>query len=168
MSNSLLAIRQILFNYIHEDEKIFGEIDSLDGYVLQGTSYAGVLIGRTYFSLADNLIGKKVEEIDTPKLGNLEIRLASVCAYREFALNFHHTLTKKATNFKSNKFSVAGMTERAKEAMRIVWWCDTQISSLIDSIQKHGIPDADPPMEAGGDFKGILREMGFENHHFVY
>ena len=57
--------------------------------------------------------------------------LCGLYAYRAFAMQEHHKLTSKAVNFKTINFAVTGLTERAKEAMRIVWWCDTEINRLL-------------------------------------
>ena len=171
MSKSLIAVRRMLFNYIREEREVFGdEHKKLNEYVLQGVSNAGPVLGRTYFSLADYLGEENVaiEDIETPKMGNSEIKLSALCSYLEFALNFHHTLTKKATNFKSRSFSISGTTERAKEAMRIVWWIEGQIDKILEHIDNVGIPDADPPIEGVAGLTGEVSQIRFENHHFVF
>ncbi|MGE6227628.1 hypothetical protein [Paenibacillus chitinolyticus] len=67
-----------------------------------------------------------------------EIYLCGLFAFRNFAFQDHHGLTQKAVNFKTINFAVTGLTERAKEAMRIVWWLDNEIAKTLASLG--GIP----------------------------
>lgn len=169
MATSLETVKRILGNYVKSDKEVFGErVENLDEYVLQGTSYAGVVLGKTYFSLVDCMGEVDLESIETPKMGNAEVRLAALCSYLDFALNFHHNLTVKATNFKSKSLSISGATEKAKEAMRIVWWIEGQIKQLLDLIDRVGIPDAEPPIQGGSSSFATVAEILFEDHHFVY
>lgn len=169
MSNSLIVVKRILYNYVKKETEVFGEFDeSLDEYVLQGVSNAGVLLGKMYFSMADHFGVTELEKIETPKMGNSEIKLAALCSYLEYALNFHQNLTSRATNFSSKSFSVTGTTEKAKEAMRIVWWIEGQLEKHLDLISRVGIPDADPPIEGSALSSATVEEILFSDNHFVF
>jgi len=67
-------------------------------------------------------------------LSDKEVLLCGLYAYRSYAMQEHHSLTQKAVNFKTINFAVSGLTERAKEAMRIVWWLDTEIAKVLQSV----------------------------------
>lgn len=77
-------------------------------------------------------VAKEVTENLTPK----EIYLCGLYAYRNYALAEHDKATAKAVNFKTINFAVSGLTEKAKEAMRIVWWCDNEIASTLVKLGK--------------------------------
>lgn len=64
-----------------------------------------------------------------------ELYLAGLYAYKNYAVKQHDELTGKALNFKTISFAVTGLTERAKEAMRIVWWTDNEIKSTLNFLQ---------------------------------
>lgn len=67
-------------------------------------------------------------------LSSKEILLCGLYAFRNYAMQEHSSLTQKAVNFKTINFAVTGLTERAKEAMRIVWWCDNEIEKVLSSF----------------------------------
>lgn len=92
--------------------------------------------------------GEKIEKwyIEAP-ITDKELYLAGLYAYRNYAIKQHDELTGKALNFKTISFAVTGLTERAKEAMRIVWWCDTEINKVLKSMQ----PSVGSAVEMAGD-----------------
>lgn len=63
-----------------------------------------------------------------------EVYLAGLYAYRNFAMQTHDELKRSAINFKTISFAVSGLTERAKEVMRSVWWCDEEIRKTLNSL----------------------------------
>lgn len=162
MAKELIAIRTILDRLVADEESeelrpAFKNIKVTDSFVLIGVAEAGTAIKKNFISLSDSISSEiKLEDVNCAKMSNREIILASRYAYRQLALSVHHTFTKKAVNFTINNLSVKGLTERAKEIMRIVWWCDSQIKELQADILQN------PEDENGNyasSFAGSVVEM---------
>jgi len=140
MANELIAIRTILDRLVADEEakelgQAFKNVKVTNSFVVMGVAEAGTAIKKNFISLADSISPDlDIENIECARMSNREIILASRYAYRQLALSVHHTFAKKAVNFSINNLSVKGLTERAKEIMRIVWWCDTQIKDIIKDI----------------------------------
>lgn len=162
MANELIAIRTILDRLVADEESeelkpAFKNIKTTNSFVVVGVAEAGSIIKKNFLSLADAISPDiNLENITCQRMTNREIILASRFAYRQLALSVHHTFTKKAVNFSINNLSVKGLTERAKEIMRIVWWCDTQIKDIVKDIMQN------PEDENGNyasSFAGSVVEM---------
>ena len=162
MANELIAIRTILDRLVSDEESeelkpAFKNIKTTNSFVVMGVAEAGSIIKKNFLNLADAISPDiSLEDIVCQKMTNREIILASRFAYRQLALSVHHTFTKKAVNFTINNLSVKGLTERAKEIMRIVWWCDTQIKDIVKDIAQN------PEDENGNytsSFSGSVVEM---------
>lgn len=80
-------------------------------------------------------------------LSSSEIFLAGICSARSYFFQEHHNITQKAVNFKTINFQVSGLTERAKEMMRMVWWCDNQIESVLKKLRRHDLAGSTTQME---------------------
>ena len=141
MSKELNVIKNILDRLAADEESeilktAFKNQSITNSFVVYGVCEAGGLLKKNFLNLVDTLgVEDDLESIECKKMTNREILLASRCAYRELALSVHHTLTKKAVNFSINNLAVRGLTERAKEIMRIVWWCDSQIEKILKDIK---------------------------------
>lgn len=149
MARELLAVKYILDRLVADEEsedlrEAFKNEMVTNSFVVFGVAEAGTKIRKNFLSITD-AYDKRLDGIDCKPMTNREIILASRCAYRTLALSVHHTFSKKAINFSTNSFSVRGMTERPKEIMRIVWWCDTQINDLVKDILNN-------PEDENGEF----------------
>lgn len=67
-------------------------------------------------------------------LNEKELYLCGLYAFRTYAMQEHSKYANKAVNFKTINFAVSGLTERAKECMRIVWWVDSAISGFLAQL----------------------------------
>lgn len=162
MANELIAIRTILDRLVADEEseelgQAFKNVKVTNSFVVMGVAEAGTAIKKNFISLADSISPDlDLGSIECSRMSNREIILASRYAYRQLALSVHHTFTKKAVNFSINNLSVKGLTERAKEIMRIVWWCDGQIKDITNDILRN------PEDENGNyssSFSGSVVEM---------
>lgn len=162
MANELIAIRTILDRLVADEESeelgtAFRNVKTTNSFVVMGVAEAGTAIKKNFISLADSISPDlDLDGMTCGKMTNREIILASRYAYRQLALSVHHTFAKKAVNFTINNLSVKGLTERAKEIMRIVWWCDTQIKDIVKDILEN------PEDEDGNytsSFAGSVVEM---------
>lgn len=170
MSSSLLAIEKIIQHLVNrndKDRKFFEGVPLSPLYITMGVSHAGIALGKQFITLAEAYDAKDLEEVDCADMTNREIILASRYAYREYALNTHEIYTSKAVNFKSNSFSISGMTERAKEAMRIVWWCDIEIKALLEQFKLLGEEDENGNA-TGAVVGGMVEEMQLIDHVLHY
>ena len=162
MANELIAIRTILDRLVADEEskelgQAFKNAKVTNSFVVMGVAEAGTAIKKNFISLADSINPDlDIEDIECARMSNREIILASRYAYRQLALSVHHTFTKKAVNFSINNLSVKGLTERAKEIMRIVWWCDGQIKDIVNDILQNP-EDEDGNYSSG--FSGSVVEM---------
>ncbi len=162
MANELIAIRTILDRLVADEEskelgQAFKNAKVTNSFVVMGVAEAGTAIKKNFISLADSINPDlDIENIECARMSNREIILASRYAYRQLALSVHHTFTKKAVNFSINNLSVKGLTERAKEIMRIVWWCDGQIKDIVNDILQNP-EDEDGNYSSG--FSGSVVEM---------
>lgn len=162
MANELIAIRTILDRLVADEEseelgQAFKNVKVTNSFVVMGVAEAGTAIKKNFISLADSISPElDLGSIECSRMSNREIILASRYAYRQLALSVHHTFSKKAVNFSINNLSVKGLTERAKEIMRIVWWCDGQIKDIVNDILRN------PEDENGNyssSFSGSVVEM---------
>lgn len=171
MAKELIAIRTILDRLVADEESeelrpAFRNVKVTDSFVIMGVAEAGTAIKKNFISLSDSISSEtKLEEVECKPMSNREIILASRYAYRQLALSVHHTFTKKAVNFSINNLSVKGLTERAKEIMRIVWWCDTQISNIVKDILQNP-EDEDGNYTSG--FTGSVVEMKIIGDTVIY
>lgn len=171
MANELIAIRTILDRLVADEESevlgtAFKNIKVTDSFVITGVAEAGTAIKKNFINLADAMSADvNLEAIECKPMSNREIILASRYAYRQLALSVHHTFAKKAVNFTINNLSVKGLTERAKEIMRIVWWCDGQIKELVNDILQN--PEDENGMYSSG-FSGSVVEMKIIGDTVIY
>lgn len=162
MANELIAIRTILDRLVADEEseelgQAFKNVKVTNSFVVMGVAEAGTAIKKNFISLADSISPDlDLGNIECSRMSNREIILASRYAYRQLALSVHHTFAKKAVNFSINNLSVKGLTERAKEIMRIVWWCDGQIKDIVNDILQNP-EDEDGNYSSG--FSGSVVEM---------
>lgn len=162
MANELIAIRTILDRLVADEEseelgQAFKNVKVTNSFVVMGVAEAGTAIKKNFISLADSISPDlDLGSIECSRMSNREIILASRYAYRQLALSVHHTFSKKAVNFSINNLSVKGLTERAKEIMRIVWWCDTQIKDIVKDILQN--PEDENGNYSSG-FSGSVVEM---------
>lgn len=162
MANELIAIRTILDRLVADEEseelgQAFKNVKVTNSFVVMGVAEAGTAIKKNFISLADSISPElDLGSIECSRMSNREIILASRYAYRQLALSVHHTFSKKAVNFSINNLSVKGLTERAKEIMRIVWWCDGQIKDIVNDILQNP-EDEDGNYSSG--FSGSVVEM---------
>lgn len=162
MANELIAIRTILDRLVADEEseelgQAFKNVKVTNSFVVMGVAEAGTAIKKNFISLADSISPElDLGSIECSRMSNREIILASRYAYRQLALSVHHTFSKKAVNFSINNLSVKGLTERAKEIMRIVWWCDTQIKDIVKDILQN--PEDENGNYSSG-FSGSVVEM---------
>ena len=170
MSDSLLAVEKIvqhLVNRDDKDKKFFNVVPLSSLYITMGVAQAGIALGKEFLKIADCYSEQELSDIPCREMSNREIILASRYAYREFAINTHDIFTRKAVNFKSNSFSIAGMTERAKEEQRIIWWCDGEIKYLLELFAKLGEEDEMGNAE-GAMVGGHVQEMQIIDHVLRY
>lgn len=162
MANELIAIRTILDRLVADEEseelgQAFKNVKVTNSFVVMGVAEAGTAIKKNFISLADSISPElDLGSIECSRMSNREIILASRYAYRQLALSVHHTFAKKAVNFSINNLSVKGLTERAKEIMRIVWWCDGQIKDIVNDILRN--PEDENGNYSSG-FSGSVVEM---------
>lgn len=102
----------------------YGDVEEIDG-----ESDSGVGDNMEDFL---SIIGYSV----SPDMTERETYLAGLYATRNFLFSEHEELTRKAVNFKTINFAVHGLTERAKEYMRMVWWIDNEIKHVVNQIQE--------------------------------
>ncbi|MBU5669654.1 hypothetical protein KQI68_07345 [Peptoniphilus sp. MSJ-1] len=171
MAKELIAIRTILDRLVADEESeelkpAFKNLKTTNSFVIMGVAQAGSNIRKNFINLSDSISPDlELESIECKKMSNRELILASRYAYRELVLSVHHSYAKKAVNFSINTLSVKGLTERAKEIMRIVWWCDTQIKEILADIKSN------PEDENGNylsSFSGYVEEMKLINDTIRY
>ncbi|WP_336786949.1 hypothetical protein [Paenibacillus sp. MMO-177] len=104
-------------------------------------------LGVTQASIALDVDWNVSDTEISADLTTKQVYLCGLYAFRNFAFQDHHGLTQKAVNFKTINFAVTGLTERAKEAMRIVWWLDTEIAKTLATFGTIAIGSAS---EMGG------------------
>jgi len=95
----------------------------------------------------ENIIGGSIE----PSLTDKQILLCGIYAYRIFAFQQHEMYATKAVNFKTINFAVSGLTERAKEMMRIVWWCDNEIERILNELLSSPMGNAEEMIYGYGE-----------------
>lgn len=112
-----------------------------------GVIQAGVHLDRDFkFVDIDKGDGTLEPAIDAD-LSTSELFLTGLCTARSYFFQEHHNITQKAVNFKTINFQVSGLTERAKEMMRMVWWCDNQIESVLKKLQRQELAGTTIQME---------------------
>lgn len=112
-----------------------------------GIIQTGVHLDRDFtFTEVDKGDGT-LEPAIAENLTSSEIFLAGLCSARSYFFQEHHNITQKAVNFKTINFQVSGLTERAKEMMRMVWWCDNQIESVLKKLQRSELAGNTTQME---------------------
>lgn len=103
-----------------------------------GIIQASIVLGKEFpmtTTTSNDSQGNPVETvIINADITDKELYLAGLYAYRNYATKTHDEATKRATNFKTISFAISGATERAKEFMRIVWWCDNEIKATINAL----------------------------------
>jgi hypothetical protein len=149
MSTPIEKIKKIM-DTLKSPSSIYVNVSIPYDYCVLGVTQASIPLGKDFnIDEVDNGDGTKtytIKEVMTTK----EIYLAGLYSYRNYFLGIHQDMDEKAVNFKTINFAVTGLTERAKEAMRIVWWCDTQINNTLDLL---GIPIG-TANEMKGDWNG--------------
>jgi hypothetical protein len=122
-------------NTLKSSEVVFQDTQIPFKYAKWGAVHASIPLGMDFsITLATDGNGNIVEGYIDVDLNEKQKFLCGLYAYRTFALQEHHKLTSKAVNFKTINFAVTGLTERAKEAMRIVWWCDNEIERILKAL----------------------------------
>lgn len=120
------------------------EADSLLDTVL--ISYCKLAVLQSSILISKDFTFTTTTSEDTPPIVTItinedltgkEIYLVGVMAYRNYLLDMHETVTTKAINFKTISFAITGLTERAKEVMRSIWWCDREIQAILQQL---GVP----------------------------
>lgn len=97
-----------------------------------GVTQASIALDTDWtVTLTRDVDGKEIGGDIDALLSAKQVYLAGLYAFRNFAFQDHHGLMQKAVNFKTINFAVTGLTERAKEAMRIVWWMDNEIARTL-------------------------------------
>jgi hypothetical protein len=129
MATNISQINDIL-TALKSREVVFASDDIPESFCKIGLIQAGIALKKDF----------TVEEISgeyyiTSDITGKEIYLAGIYAYRNYATQEHDTMRLKAMNFKTISFAVTGLTERAKETMRIVWWCDNEIERVLNSLE---------------------------------
>lgn len=175
MAREIDAVLFLLNKLIYRDEKTIDldnpdtkkELERIKVHAATGVAFAGLETGKAYLSLVD-VSHIPFEELETKEMSNREILLAVRFAYREFALNLHQKCAEKAVNFKTASFAISGMTERAKEIMRIVWWCDGEIKRILEWMQRHGTGDEPEEGTVLSGGVGASEEMALIDHVLHY
>lgn len=119
-------------NTLKSSEVIFQDTQVPFMYARWGAVNASIPLGIDFtITLVKDGNGSIIDGYIDADLTEKQKFLCGLYAYRAFSLQEHHKLTAKAVNFKTINFAVTGLTERAKEAMRIVWWCDNEIAKIL-------------------------------------
>jgi hypothetical protein len=127
-----------VINTFKSQEALFTSNNIPIGHAKLGVIQAGIALVKDFpvtstVGYDDN--GEQIEVVTIEAdLNQMEIYICGLYAFRNYAMQEHHTLTQKAVNFKTINFAVTGLTERAKEMMRIVWWCDTEIGRVLETL----------------------------------
>lgn len=137
MSTSLDRVEEIL-TMLKSRVEVFQDKTIPVTYCKFGVIQASIALGKDFDmveqQVPDGNGGTTDKIFITSAITDKEIYLAGLYAYRNYALNMHDEYSKKAINFKTISFAVSGLTERAKEIQRIVWWCDGEIKSVLDKM----------------------------------
>lgn len=131
-----------IINILKSNETVFTDVNIPINHAKLGVIQASLAISREY-----NFITQNEEVYIDVDLSNKEIYICGLYAYRNFALQEHHKMTEKAINFKTISFALTGMTERAKEYMRIIWWCDSEIARTLGFLRS--------PIGYSSEMKGV-------------
>ena len=141
MSVPLQRVQDIL-DVLKSNNNVFTDSNIPVNYCVVGTIQAGLALNKS-FDVIDVDTGNVdedgnpiLEKVIDSDISSQEIYLAGLYAYRNYALQEHDEMRRKAINFKTISFSVTGLTERAKETMRIVWWCDEEITNVLNQLRK--------------------------------
>lgn len=110
---------------LKSDDYEYSSVEEANMFVKTGILHTGLKLNREYQVDDENIISE---------ISQNEFTMISLFAYRALAIKTHDTLMRKAINFKTIAFQVSGLTERAKETMRVVWWLDGEIEKCYKSI----------------------------------
>jgi hypothetical protein len=111
-------------------------------YAKFGVVEASIQLGRDFnITVTDQTVTDANGATTTVKVGvidvdltNKEVYLCGLYSFRNYAYQDHSRLMEKAVNFKTINFAVTGLSERAKEAMRIIQRMDDQIESTLNAM----------------------------------
>lgn len=156
MGTSLDEVMEIL-DMFKSNSKVFTDAKIPLSYCKYGVIQASIILSKDFpmtSTTVDNGSGvmQTVVTIDTP-ITDKELYLAGLFAYRNYSVNNHDDVTGKAINFKTISFAVSGLTERAKEMMRIVYWCEKEIARTLTSL---GVPMGIATEMVGADYVSEL------------
>lgn len=150
MATPLSRVMEVL-NVLKSQESVFADSTIPFSFCRVGVIQASIALKKdfpliTVMETDEGGNSVEVTYIDT-EISDKELYIAGLYAYRNYALKEHDTMRRKAINFKTISFAVSGLTERAKETMRIVWWCDTEIQKVLADIS----PTVGLASEMGGE-----------------
>ncbi len=134
MSTPISRVQEILDVLISQDT-VFTSSDIPLSFCKAGVIQASIALKKDFpMRITTDEQSNEIIEIDA-EISDKEIYLASLYAYRNYAVKEHDTMRMKAINFKTISFAVTGLTERAKATMRIVWWCDQELERVLADLQ---------------------------------
>lgn len=132
MATPLSKIVDII-NTLKSDEAIFANEDIPINHASLGVTQASIMIGENWDVTIDRTVTPPTGLINAD-LTTKQTYLCGLYAFRNYISQEHHKLMQKAVNFKTINFAVTGLTERAKEAMRIIWWTDGEIERVLTAL----------------------------------
>lgn len=150
MGTPLTRVSEVL-DMLKSQDNVFNDSKIPMTFCKIGVIQTSIVLKKE-FPMSSTIQEGSIEEvwlIDAP-ITDKELYIAGLFAYKNYAVKQHDELTGKALNFKTISFAVSGLTERAKEAMRIVWWCDNEIARVLNFMQ----PTVGTSSEMVGDENG--------------
>jgi len=131
MATPLKDIENIL-DLLKSQSEIFNDATIPERYCSLGLIQTGLQLNKDYEIISVEENGTTVKYVEN--INSRECYLTALYAYRTYALQKHDEFASKAVGVKTISFAVTGLIDRARQTMKVVEWCDIEISKTLQQL----------------------------------
>lgn len=118
-----------VINMLKSDDAVFANTD----IPIQFAKF-GVVQASIQLDFDCNVITDVEEPYVDVKLSDKVIYLSGLYGFLSFITKEHHELSRKAVDFRTINFAVQGLSDRAKEIMKIIYHIKSEIDKTLSAL----------------------------------